>query len=246
MEAVRYGWPDDALMHQYWNVARAGANSSKCGASSKRVSMNHETERKLPPRTMPPRGWDPAGVRSSFGTYRGLIRLALAWLENLTGRYRQFKQIHWGRVARIVFVCHGNICRSPYAEGRAVSFGLPAASFGLSADSAAPADPSACRIAARRGIELVRHCACDAADFELRTGDLLVVMEPRQARRISALLLPESCQLTLLGLWSRPPRPHIHDPHRLSEAYWERCFDVIDSAVQTIADRIRANPPDDA
>jgi protein-tyrosine phosphatase len=167
--------------------------------------MNHDTERELPPRRMPLWGWDPAGVRSSFGTYRGLIRLALAWLENLTGRYRQFKQIRWGRVVRIVFVCHGNICRSPYAEGRAVSFGLPAASFGLSADSGAPADPSACRLAARRGIELVRHCARDVVDFELQTGDLLVAMEPRQARRISGFLPPGSYQLTLLGLWSRPP-----------------------------------------
>jgi protein-tyrosine phosphatase len=207
--------------------------------------MNHEAERELPAPTMPLWRWDPVGVRSSFGTYRGLIRLVLAWLEYLTGRHRQFKQIRWERVARVVFVCHGNICRSPYAEGRAVSLGLPAASFGLSADSGAPADPSACRIAARREIELVRHYACDAADFELRTGDLLVVMEPRQARRISGLLPPESCQLTLLGLWSRPRRPYIHDPHRLSEGYWERCFDVIDSAVQTIADRMRANSPDD-
>jgi hypothetical protein len=85
--------------------------------------------------------WGPVGVRSTFGAYRGLIRLALAWLENLTGRYREFKQIRWERVVRVVFVCHGNICRSSYAEGRAVSFGLSAASFGLSADSGAPADP---------------------------------------------------------------------------------------------------------
>ena len=138
-------------------------------------------------------------MRSSFGTYRGLIRLALAWLENLSGRYRQFKQIRWGRVTRVVFVCHGNICRSPYAEARAVSFGLSAASFGLSAGSGEPADPTACRIAARRGIELARHCARDAADFELQTDDLLVVMEPRQARRISGLLQSGSCQLTLLA-----------------------------------------------
>jgi hypothetical protein len=70
-------------------------------------------------------------------------------------------------------------------------------------------------------------------------GDLLVVMEPRQARRISGLLPPGSCQLTLLGLWSRPPRPHIHDPHTLSEAYWERRFDVIDSAVKDGIPEIR-------
>lgn len=212
------------------------------GGRSGSESMDHEIRRELPPRPMPIWGWDPAGVRSRFGTYRGLIRLMLAWLENLTGRYRRFKQIRWGRVTRVVFVCHGNICRSPYAERRAASYSLPAASFGLSVDSGAPADPTACRIAAGRDLELVGHCARDAANFEFQTGDLLVVMEPRQARRLTAHLPAGSCQLTLLGLWSRPPRPHIHDPHRLSEAYWDRCFDVIDSAVQTIADRMRAKP----
>jgi protein-tyrosine phosphatase len=242
MDEIRSGGSHDALRPSILE-GRPGRDQFEGGAISRRVSMNHETE--VSSRSIPLRGWDPAGVRSSFGTYRGLVRLILAWAENLAGRYCQFKQIRWERVARVVFVCHGNICRSPYAEGRAVSFGLPAASFGLSADSGAPADPSACRVAARREIELIRHCARDAADFELQTGDLLVAMEPRQARRISGLLPPGSCQLTLLGLWSRPPRPHIHDPHRLSEAYWERCFDVIDSAVQTIADRMHANPPDD-
>ncbi|MBV9200888.1 MAG: phosphotyrosine protein phosphatase [Alphaproteobacteria bacterium] len=177
-------------------------------------------------------------MRPRFGTYRGLIRLLLAWVENLTGRYRQLKQIRWEQVERLVFVCHGNICRSPYAERCAARHGLAAASFGLSADRGAPADPDACRIAARRAIDLAAHRACDAADFEFKVGDLLIVMEPRQLRRLLCNLPAGGCQMTLLGLWSRPPRPHIHDPHRLSDAYWERCFDVIDTAVQSITDRI--------
>jgi protein-tyrosine phosphatase len=205
--------------------------------------MNHETGQKGGRLPTPLWERDPIGVRSRFGSYRGLIRLLLAWLENLGGRYRSLKQIHWEHVARVVFVCHGNICRSPYAEQLAARYGLSAASFGLSAASGAPADPAACRIAARRRIELIPHCARDARDFEFRKGDLLVVMEPRQVRKILAHFPTDACQLTLLGLWSRPPRPHIHDPHRLTEAYWEHCFDVIDSAVQTIAGRIRGNGP---
>src|SRR5260370_29706063 len=132
---------------QYGKAARLD-QFVQSGASIGSVSMNHESERELPAPTMPLWRWGPAGVRSSFGTYRGLIRLVLAWLEYLTGRYRQFKQIRWERVARVVFVCHGDICRSPYAERRAVSVGLPAPSFGLSADSCAPSHPSPCSIAA--------------------------------------------------------------------------------------------------
>lgn len=188
--------------------------------------------------------WDPTGVRARFGTYRGLIRLLLAQIEDSTGSYNGFKQIRWGRVKRVVFVCHGNICRSPYAERRAATYGLPTASFGLSARTGTSADPSASRIAARRGIELANHCACDASDFEFSNDDLLVLMEPRQARGMLSRLPAVPCQVTLLGLWSRPRRPHIHDPHRLSEAYWERCFDVIDSAVRTIVERMRLTPLD--
>jgi low molecular weight protein-tyrosine phosphatase len=196
----------------------------------------------VPP--MPIGGWDPAGVRLRFGSYRGFARLLLARIENGIGGYRRFKQIRWDRVKRVVFVCHGNICRSPYAERRAATYGLTTASFGLAAGTGGPADPSALRIAARRAIELAEHRACAAEDFEFQSGDLLVLMEPRQAWAMLRSLPALACQVTLLGLWSRPRRPHLHDPHRLSEAYWEQCFDVIDSAVRTIAERVHPSPPD--
>jgi protein-tyrosine phosphatase len=188
-------------------------------------------------------GWDPVGVRPRFGSYRGFVRLLLAEMENGSGAYRRYTQIRWESVKRVVFVCHGNICRSPYAERRAETYGLTTASFGLSAGTGAPADPSARRIAARRGVELADHRACDATDFEFQSGDLLLIMEPRQARAMLRRLPTIPCQVTLLGLWSRPRRPHIHDPHRRSEPYWEQCFDVIDSAVRTIAERMRLSPP---
>jgi protein-tyrosine phosphatase len=187
---------------------------------------------------------DRVRVRARFGGYRGLIRLLLGYFENGIGRYRRFKKIRWDRVERLVFVCHGNICRSPYAERRGATYGLPTASLGLSAETGAPADPSALAVAARRAIDLAEHRACAAEDFEFHSGDLLIVMEPRQAREMSRCLPTAPCQLTLLGLWSRPRRPHIHDPHRLCEAYWEQCFDVIDSAVRAIAERTHLRPLD--
>jgi protein-tyrosine phosphatase len=205
--------------------------------------VDNGPQQELLPRVMPLGGWDPARVRSRFGTYRGLVRLTLAWIENVAGNYHRFKQIRWDGVKRVVFVCHGNICRSPYAERRAAIHGLPAASFGLSAERGAPADPTGRRIAERRAVELAAHCACDVGEFEFRSGDLLVAMEPRQARILLRGMPSVPCQLTLLGLWSRPPRPHIHDPHRLSDAYWEHCFAAIDSAVRTISDHIGSSRP---
>ena len=130
------------------------------------------------PLPMPLGGWDPIGVRPRFGSYRGLARLMLAHLESVAGRFSGYQQIRWEKVKRVVFVCHGNICRSPYAERRAETYGLTVASFGLSADAGMPADPTACRIAARRAIELAPHRARDIKDFEFRRGDLLAAWSP--------------------------------------------------------------------
>jgi protein-tyrosine phosphatase len=42
-------------------------------------------------------------------------------------------------------------------------------------------------------------------------------------------------QISLLGLWCDPPRPHIEDPYGLSEEYFSTCFGFIDEALNRIA-----------
>jgi protein-tyrosine phosphatase len=69
-------------------------------------------------------------------------------------------------------------------------------------------------------------------------------MEPRQGREMLARFASAHCQFTLLGLWSKPRRVHIHDPHRLSEAYFDRCYATIDSAIANIAGLLEIQPRD--
>jgi len=210
---------------------------TSCGSSDPGPGVEQE----LAPLKLPLGGWDPLALRPRFGTYRGFVRLLLALGENLTGGLRAYKQVRWERVTRVVFVCRGNICRSAYAERRAATYGLAVASFGLAAESGARADPTARRFAAMRGIDLAGHRSCSAASFELQKGDLLVAMEPRQGRVMRRRFAAAPCQFTLLGLWSSPKRPHIHDPHRLGDRYLAQCFDIIDAAVRTIAQHLRRN-----
>ncbi len=195
-----------------------------------------------PPLPLPLGGWDPLGVRPSFGTYRGLARLALAELEYRFGRLTACTVLRWHEVRRLVFVCWGNICRSPYAELRAASFGLPAASFGLSTESGLPADATGRRCAAAFGADLSSHRACALQDFRAREGDLLVFMEPRHLHRVELMPAFEAFQKTLLGIWANPRRVHIHDPHRLSDAYWHSCLRTIDSGVAGLARKMTAPP----
>jgi protein-tyrosine phosphatase len=185
------------------------------------------------------RAFEALGINARFGTWRGLARLVLAHVDNSVGRFDRYKEVNWSRVERLVFVCSGNICRSAYAEARARTFGLPAASFGLHTAGQAPVDNMAAAEAKKRGLDLDKHRSSSADDFAVKPGDLFITMERRQAAEISTRYDMRPVQLTLLGLWSTPIRPHIHDPYGLSVAYFATCFDIIDSAVAALAQRVK-------
>ena len=184
-------------------------------------------------------------IRHRYGTYRGLIRLWLAWLEWRLGRLSAFDSPDLSRVGRLVFVCLGNVCRSPYAhivaaERLSSSGETRVASCGLSTTTGMPADPDARRAARRVGRDLDSHAATDLKDFEVRDDDLFLVMEVRQAHRLRARLGDSSAQIALLGVWSKPRRLHIHDPMTLSDGYFDSCYRSIESAVDTLVARWQA------
>lgn len=176
-------------------------------------------------------------INSRFGTYRGLIRLLLAQMEAATGRLTAYRDPDLRRVDRIVFVCLGNVCRSPYAELVARQHGLPAASFGLSTATGVPAHPDGVVAARCLGSDLAAHTARDISDFDIRDSDLLLVMEVRQARNLARYLegSGSAAQIALLGFWAKPKRPHIHDPMSLSADYFLNCYRLINSAVTNLA-----------
>lgn len=180
----------------------------------------------------------PAFIQARYGSARGLVRLWLSQAARLAGAYRRFEQIRWNDVTRLVFVCSGNICRSPYAEQRATLAGFPSISIALRGDSGRPADPAARTAARQDGVDLDAHRSTSVQDAALQPGDLLVAMEPWQARELLDRYEGSGMQVTLLGLWTRPRRAHLHDPFTLSDTYFRSCFRVIDSGVAAILSRV--------
>ena len=107
----------------------------------------------------------------------------------------------------ILFVCTGNICRSPLAAGifnqliGGVSSGsIKAYSAGIHAVVDAPADPIVCEIAAAANIDLLGHRArqIDVRDFiefehvialDLYHYDFLIATQPKAATATISLLL---------------------------------------------------------
>jgi len=138
---------------------------------------------------------------------------------------------------RLVFVCQGNICRSPYGEARARQLGISSASFGLNADTGKRANHSAARIAKQRGLILDDHSTIHISQFLFNTGDLVLTFEPQQMKELlSPGVLPESvAAVDLLGRWCIPSFPYIHDPYGLNDAYFNICFDRIDQSLVRLA-----------
>jgi protein-tyrosine phosphatase len=176
-------------------------------------------------------------LANRYGTKRGFVRGLLAQAERLAGRLRRYTAVDFGRVRRLVFVCRGNICRSSFAECVAQREGVLAASFGLSTGRGQPAYPGALAAAWGLGYDLGSHRTTRIEDFTFDANDLLIAMEVRQSRQLDAMDIPGRPQITLLGLWVHPERPHIHDPYGLDEVYFRSCFLVIEQATRELCRR---------
>ncbi|MCI4590852.1 phosphotyrosine protein phosphatase [Sphingobium sp. BYY-5] len=169
-------------------------------------------------------------IRRYFGTLRGLGRLALSYPQFFIGLSASRVPTP-AQVKRLVFVCQGNICRSAFADVAAQRAGLRTTSFGLSTTTGRPAHPPAIAAAQMLGHDLLAHRAIDVADYMPEEGDLLLVMEVRQLHRLATD--PQLARLPrmLLGRWTRPLLPHLHDPYGLDDRYMTQCLRRIERAI---------------
>lgn len=168
-------------------------------------------------------------------------RLAHPWRRHrVTQRLRRL-----GRLRSVLFVCHGNICRSPYA---AESFKqrLPASFRAHVLVSSAgfigpgrPAPAEALAVGRRRDIDLSAHVSQLIPAETLTSYDLVVVMEPRQATDL-ATAYPNCGTVIVLGDLDPQPigRRAVADPFgqpepAFAESYTriDRCLDSLIGAV---------------
>ena len=176
----------------------------------------------------------------NYGSRRGYLNTIWHRLCYLLGRYRNYREIDWNKVERLVFVCRGNICRSAYAEGLVKSLGVESVSCGLDTRIGRPANEYTIRAAKLKGIDLKVHTTTPIQELNLKKNDLFVAMEPWQAEKLKGLHGKEyNC--TLLGLWGRPVNPYIADPYGTSDNYFNTCFNYIDISVHELLKIIRGS-----
>ena len=158
---------------------------------------------------------------------------------------------------RILFVCTGNTCRSPMAEGLCRSFlgrlrlqqEVEVASAGLNAVAGGPASREAVAIMAERGIDLSGHKTACLTDEQVRWADLILTMEEHHRRRLleqfpeavgKAFVLKEyvaaptdEAPAAQVGI-NRAGRYDIMDPFGQSTEVYRRCATELASAVADV------------
>ena len=143
--------------------------------------------------------------------------------------------------ARVLFVCMGNICRSPTAEGvfretlrkRAPEFAVHVDSAGTHAYHVGePPDHRACRAAARRGIDLSSQRARRVTTGDFSRFDLVLAMDEDNFRMLSAISPPEYRSRIGLFMDFAPEagRSSVPDPYYGGPTGFEYVLDLVEEA----------------
>jgi protein-tyrosine phosphatase len=154
------------------------------------------------------------------------------------GWFREEDPRRWRDFRRVVFVCTGNICRSPYAESIARKHGLVAVSCGVNTENGLPADPTAIIEAGRRNVDITSHRTTRWQDLEIQSGDIVVATELRHAMAIWRKAREKNCPVVLLSSLLRPKFEVLRDPYGRPQQEYARIFDLIDSSVACLARRV--------
>jgi protein-tyrosine phosphatase len=142
-----------------------------------------------------------------------------------------------GPIRRVLVVCQGNICRSPFAERRLARYApkLDVQSAGLDTEPGSRAAPAAIRTARRFGVDLDDHAARLLAPELLGWADLIVGMQGRHRTQLSRSWGIAPGRIRLLGDYLPDPPHAIEDPWGENDAVFAAAFDRIESAVRRLA-----------
>ena len=150
----------------------------------------------------------------------------------------------------ILFVCMGNICRSPTAEGVFRARALAAGLSDLLIDSAGthgyhvgePPDPRSQQCAARRGIDLSRQRARQVTAADFARFDRILAMDADNLAALRAICPPQYRHKLALFMQyaSRSGAMEVPDPYLGGAGGFELVLDYLEDAADGLVGTLRA------
>lgn len=147
---------------------------------------------------------------------------------------------------RVIFVCWGNICRSPMGERvarRAFADAHLAASLssaGVSDEERGhPIDRRAARVLAAHGYDAAGHRAHQITRAEIDAADLIVAFEPLHVERMLRLA-PDAANIALLtDFIPNSTTDTVDDPWYGGIEGFETTLELVEAAMPAIVERAR-------
>lgn len=146
---------------------------------------------------------------------------------------------------KLLFVCTGNICRSPVAQflaerlAREAGLALRAASAGVEAELGHGMEPGAKRALASRGIKGLRHLARQLDETMLAEADRTYALTRAHRDVIVARFPAHAAKVAVLREAAGLPDADVADPYAEPDEVYEQCAARIEEALKIL---IRRNP----
>jgi len=162
-------------------------------------------------------------------------------------RRRALAQLRAGPLPqRVLVLCYGNICRSPYAAalleqelGRSKQTAISVESAGF-AGWGRPCPPMALEVAAAHGLDLSNHGSRPIALPAASVSDLIIVMDRPQASAVRRIFGPAHRHVLMLG--DLDPEPidtrEIQDPFDQPKEAYELCYARLNRCVHQLVDAL--------
>ena len=147
---------------------------------------------------------------------------------------------------KIVFLCYGNICRSPLAarlaEQRLNGIAIESAGFHEHTGRVCP--EKMLRIGRSFGIDLSGHRSARVTREQLDHAGLVVAMDLENLARLRSEFPEIANRATLLGLFGNPHRTAIADPYLANESDAHEICKQVRSGVDGLANWMANSKPD--
>lgn len=144
---------------------------------------------------------------------------------------------------KILFVCTGNTCRSPMAQGLARLY-LPdeheLVSAGIYAFDGDSVSKHAAETLRKKGIDISKHTATRLKKDAVKNADLILTMTKAQ-EVVLAEAYPEFChKIKQIGDWAGSQK-EISDPWQGSLEAYQQCAAEIEEIIKAGAKRLQSN-----